>query len=132
MERPFLRFLVTGGIAALINFGSRIVYSLWLSYPVAVILAYLTGMVAAFVMARLYVFTETDHSIVKSAGWFAVVNVVGAAQTLGVSLLLADWVLPGLGVDWQVETLAHGLGVMAPVFSSYLGHKHLSFRVAVS
>ena len=131
VNRPFLRFLVTGGIAALINFGTRIVYSLWMNYPTAVVVAYVTGMVAAFAMARLFVFTETDRSIAHSAGWFAVVNVVGAAQTLAVSLFLADWILPGLGFHWQVETVAHGIGIMAPVFSSYLGHKHLSFKVAV-
>jgi hypothetical protein len=24
--------------------------------------------------------------------------------------------------------IAHGIGIMAPAFSSYLGHKHFSFR----
>ena len=132
IRRPFLRFLVTGGIAAAINLTTRLVYSMWLGYPEAVLLAYATGMVAAFAMARRYVFTRSDRSVAGSAGWFIMVNVVGAAQTVTVSLALADWVLPASGVRWQVETIAHAIGVMTPVFSSYLGHKHLSFKVAVT
>lgn len=131
MNRPFLRFLITGGIAALINFGTRILLSLWMSYPAAVLLAYVTGMMAAFVMARRWVFTGSARSFTHSAAWFALVNVVGAAQTLGVSLALADWIFPRVNFHWQVETVAHGIGVMTPAFSSYFGHKHLSFKVAL-
>jgi hypothetical protein len=33
-----------------------------------------------------------------------------------------------MGVTAYVPEIAHGVGVAVPVFTSYLGHKHFSFR----
>ena len=46
-SRQFLVFLLTGGIAAAVNFGSRILYNQWMGFSAAIVLAYITGMVAA-------------------------------------------------------------------------------------
>ena len=126
-SRQFVIFLLTGGIAAAVNFGSRIVYSYWLSFSTAVFVAYLSGMVVAFILAKLFVFKETRHTTVKSAALFILVNAVGAAQTWLVSVGLADYGLPLLGIQQHVHELAHFVGVMAPVFTSYCGHKYWSF-----
>lgn len=123
----FLAFLITGGLAAAINFGSRIVYDWWVSFPVAVALAYLTGMLTAFVLARLFVFTDSGQSLQRSATRFALVNVLAIAQTWLISMLLAYHVLPWLGVREYVSEIAHAVGVVVPVFTSYLGHKRWSF-----
>lgn len=127
-SRQFLAFLVTGGIAALANFGSRIVINLWVSFSWAVVLAYCIGMVTAFVLARLFVFTDSKQAVHRSALIFAGVNLLAVAQTWGISMLLAYWVLPALGVTRFAPEIAHGIGVLVPVFTSYLGHKHWSFR----
>jgi len=37
-------------------------------------------------------------------------------------------VLPALGIHSYAEEIAHALGILAPVITSYLGHKHLTFR----
>ena len=50
------------------------------------------------------------------------------ANYMGISMLLAYWALPALGVQAFVHEIAHAVGVMVPVFTSYLGHKHFSFR----
>lgn len=128
LSREFLAFLVTGGVAAVVNFGSRLVFSQWLEFGSAVVLAYFTGMVTAFVLARLFVFTTTGQTVGRSAMWFAVVNLVAVLQTWAVSLVLARWALPGLGLTWHVDELAHAVGIVLPVLTSYFGHKHLSFR----
>ena len=52
MSRQFLAFLLTGGTAAAVNFGSRILYNRWMDFSSAVVLAYLTGMVTASWMPR--------------------------------------------------------------------------------
>lgn len=127
MSRQFLAFLVTGGIAAAVNFGSRIVYSQWLSFSVAVVLAYLSGMVTAFVLAKLFVFRDSEQPVHRAAGFFILVNVVAMAQTWGVSLAMLGLVLPRLGVISFAPEIAHGVGVVIPVFTSYLGHKRWSF-----
>ncbi len=128
MSRQFVIFLVTGGLAAAVNFGSRIVYNQWVNFPIAVVLAYLTGMVTAFVLARYFVFTESELSIQRSALWFVVVNIVAVIQTWLISMLLAYYLLPRMGLTRFIPEIAHAVGVVVPVFTSYLGHKRLSFR----
>lgn len=127
-SRQFLVFLLTGGIAAAVNFGSRILYNQWMSFSAAIVLAYVTGMVTAFVLARLFVFRNSQRALHQSALYFVLVNGVAVLQTWAISLLLADWLLPALGVRQYVHELAHAAGVVVPVFTSYLGHKHLSFK----
>jgi putative flippase GtrA len=125
--RQFLLFLVAGGIAALANFGSRIAFSFVMPYVAAIVLAYLVGMATAFALNRAFVFTAAANPVAQQAWRFALVNVAAVAQTLAISLLLARWLLPALGLVEHVETLAHAVGVVVPVFTSYLGHRHFSF-----
>ena len=127
-SRQFVAFLVTGGIAALVNFGSRILLNHWMPFPAAVAVAYLLGMVTAFVLARAFVFAGSTQSVQRSATFFVLVNLVAIAQTWIISMLLAYYVLPALGVQHYVNEIAHAVGVMVPVFTSYLGHKRFSFR----
>ena len=127
MSRQFAMFLVTGGVAAGVNFGSRILLNQWMGFSAAVVLAYLCGMATAFVLARLFVFRDSTQSVRRSAGFFVLVNLVAVAQTWAVSLLLLHVVLPWMGVTGFAPELAHGVGVVIPVFTSYLGHKRWSF-----
>ncbi len=128
ISRQFLAFLLTGGIAAAINFGSRIVYSRWLDFSSAVILAYVTGMITAFVLAKLFVFKESQQPVHHSAAFFVLVNLVAVLQTWAISMGLAYYFLPQMGVTLFVHEIAHGIGVAFPVFTSYIGHKRWSFR----
>ena len=125
-SRQFVVFLLTGGLAAIVNFGSRIIYSHWLSFSSAVIAAYLSGMIVAFILAKLLVFGGTRHSTLKSAMFFTLVNFFGALQTWAVSIVLAEHLLPKFGLS-HAQEWGHLAGIMVPVFTSYLGHKYLSF-----
>ena len=124
----FGRFLVVGGIAAAINVVSRILYGAWVDYSISIVLAYLTGMVAAFFMARRFVFTPGRNSARRSAAIFTLVNAVALLQTWVVSITLADHVFPTLGIRQHTETMAHVIGVGVPAFTSYIGHREWSFR----
>lgn len=127
-SKQFLLFLLTGGFAAAVNFGSRIVYNQWLSFSDAVIVAYLTGMVTAFILAKLFVFKKSRQSVKRSIFFFCLVNGFAVLQTWVVSMGLAFYALPAAGVKQFVPEIAHAVGVAVPVFSSYLGHKYFSFR----
>ena len=126
----FPRFLIAGGIAAAANFGSRFVFSIFFSYAIAVVLAYLVGMVVAFLLMRGHVFNARNGSLAPQVTKFVGVNVLAVLQTLVISLLLASWLLPNIGITDQVkaEAIAHLAGVLVPVVSSYFGHKFLTFR----
>ena len=119
---------MTGTAAAAVNFGSRIVFNFWVEFSTAVILAYLVGMVTAFILAKTFVFTDSTQATHKSAIFFTLVNLVAIIQTWGISIGLLYFGLPYLGITSFEKELAHAIGVAVPVFTSYLGHKHLSFR----
>lgn len=127
-SRQFLVFLVTGGIAALVNFFSRILFNLYWSFSTSVILAYLSGMCVAFFLAKLFVFKKSTQTFHRSAVKFALINVIAVAQTWGISMVLDYYLLPRLGVVDFVPEIAHASGVLFPAFTSYLGHKHWSFK----
>ncbi|MCD5995592.1 GtrA family protein [Pseudomonas sp. CDFA 602] len=128
MTRQFLVFLITGGFAAGVNFCSRILYSLWLDFSPAVILAYLTGMVTAFILARAFVFKDSQQAVHHSVMFFVLVNLVAVLQTWAISVGLAHYVLPAMGVKMYTLEIAHAVGVVVPVVTSYIGHKRWSFR----
>lgn len=120
-------FLVAGGIAAAVNFGSRIVLSEWLHFVPAIVIAYCLGMVIAFILNRLLVFQKAANALKHQIAWFVLVNLTAMVQTVSISLVLARWLLPALGINFHNETLAHAVGVAAPLVTSYFGHKYLSF-----
>jgi putative flippase GtrA len=124
----FRRFLITGGIAACVNIGSRMIYDLIMPYSLAILFAHLTGMATAYLLARRYVFTESDRQHLEGSFRFAIVNVVGVAQTWLVSMFLADHAFPALGMTSHAHDVAHVIGVGAPVFTSFVAHRYWTFR----
>ena len=127
-RREFLLFLITGGVAALVNVLSRVGFSQLLRFELAVLLAYGLGMLTAYVLARKFVFLQSRTSVRRSFAAFALVNLFAVLQTWLVSVGLRNWLLPLLGIVVLRDLIAHGIGVAVPVLSSYFGHKHISFR----
>lgn len=92
------------------------------------IVAYLTGMVTAFVLARLFVFKDSEQSVHKSAFFFVLVNLVAVLQTWAISMGQAYWLLPAIGGPQGAREIAHAVASVVLVFTSYVGHKRWSFR----
>jgi len=130
MNRQIAMFIVAGGLAACVNFFSRMLLSRWLDYSVAIVVAYLLGMITAFALNRLLVFKQVSHSMRHQVFWFSVVNLAAVTQTLLISLFLAKWLLPSIGFTWHAQSVAHAVGVLVPVATSFVGHKYLSFKEA--
>jgi len=128
MSREFLVFLLTGGFAAVVNWVSRMVYNIWMPYSAAIVVAYVTGMITAFVLAKLFVFKSSTQSTSRSIFFFTLVNLVAVLQTWAVSVGLAYYIFPRMGMIWHDRDIAHLIGVMIPVFTSYIGHKRWSFK----
>jgi len=128
IANKFLMFLITGGIAALVNFGSRVIYNIFVNFSYAVILAYLTGMVTAFILVKKYVFNQSIQKLHKSIMFFSLVNIAAVAQTWLISMSLAYYLLPHFGIVDYVLEISHAVGIAVPVFTSYLGHKYFSFK----
>jgi putative flippase GtrA len=126
-RRRFALFLAAGGTAALINIASRIGFNLVMPYEAAIVAAYVCGMTTAYVLNKLFVFAQSGRAVADEYVRFTLVNLVALAQVWIVSVGLARLVLPALGFAWHADTVAHVIGVIVPVFTSYLGHKHFSF-----
>ena len=128
LDQRFVRFLLAGGTAAAANYGSRFVFSLWCQYEAAIVLAYLVGMLVAFLLMRRYVFDAGSKALGPQVLKFIAVNLFAVVQTLVISVVLARWLLPAAGLHQQVEALAHLVGVLVPVLTSYVGHRFATFR----
>ena len=126
-RRQFLAFVLVGGFAAVVNVAARAVLNRFMSYDLAILLAYLCGMATAYLLNRRFVFQASGRSVHSELWRFTLVNLLAAAQVWVVSVGLARWLMPLVGFHWHAETVAHVIGVMAPVFTSYLAHKHFSF-----
>jgi putative flippase GtrA len=125
----FVAFLLSGGVAAAVNVGTRALLSSLLPYEVAIVLAYSVGMVVAYSLMRAFVFQSAKSgSHHGQFVRFAIVNVFGLAQTMLVSEIVARWAAPGLGFGKHAETIGHVLGVGTPAVTSFFGHKYFSFK----
>ncbi|WP_295432310.1 GtrA family protein [uncultured Thiodictyon sp.] len=126
-RNEFTRFLVVGTVAALVNLICRYLLNPVMGYSAAILLAYLCGMVTAFILSKAFVFAESPLSTTTEFMRFTLVNVAAVIQVWAVSIFLAEWLLPRLGAITYAYDIAHLIGVAVPVFTSYLGHKHFSF-----
>lgn len=127
-KKQFLSFVLSGGVAGGLNWGSRFFFSQALPFEVAVVLAFLVGLSSGFILMRLFVFDADAKPVIPQICGYVVVNLFALIQTLLISIALARWLLPSFGVTEHAEALAHLFGVVLPVLTSYFGHRYLTFR----
>jgi putative flippase GtrA len=127
-HKQLVYFVLSGGVAAVVNVLSRIVLNIWMPFSVAIVAAYLIGMVTAFVLNRVFVFPGASNPLHHQVMWFTLINLAAVVQTLVVSLVLAHKFFPAIGMSWHPDLVAHAVGVATPILTSYIGHKRLSFR----
>jgi putative flippase GtrA len=128
LENEFFQFLLVGGLAAGVNFISRIGFSEFFSYRIAIILAYLVGMLTAFILSRHYVFEKSGRHYKEELRDFTIVNIIAVIQVWLISVGLAEYFFPYIGFTFYPEEVAHLIGLGIPAITSYFGHKYFSFR----
>ena len=127
-HNEFFQFLVVGGLAAGINFISRIGFSELVSYRVAIVLAYLIGMITAFLLSKHYVFEKSGRPLKDEFRDFTIVNIFAVIQVWLISVGLAEYFFPHISFNFYPEEVAHLIGLGIPAITSYFGHKYFSFR----
>jgi putative flippase GtrA len=127
---PFVRFVIAGGLAALVNVLMRLLLSRFVSFELAVALAFPFGLTTAYLLSRRFVFERSEDSIPAQYVRFTIVNLFALLQVWVLSVGLANWLFPKLGFTWHAELIAHTIGVVSPVITSYYGHKLFTFRPA--
>lgn len=127
LASEFTRFLIVGGVAALVNFISRIIFSEWMSFRIAIIVAYLVGMITAYILSRAVVFEPSGKHPGKELFYFSLVNLAAVIQVWLISVGLAEYLFPSLEFEFYPQEIAHLVGLAIPAITSYLGHKYFSF-----
>ncbi len=125
--KQFSLFLVTGGFSLVVNMASRYLLNFYVSFELAVALAYLVGMAVAFTLARCFVFQASERSILSEFYRFSVVNAFALVLVWCVSVGLARVFFPSIGFDWHPETVAHFIGLSTTAVTSYVGHRFYTF-----
>ena len=121
-------FVLAGSIAALINIISRIILTIFLDFEISVFISYLLAMITSFLLQRKYVFKSTKKSYKRSFAGFLLVHFVTLLQVWIVSFLLKFWLINFISSVTIVEFIAHVFGLGIPAFTSYFGHKYITFR----
>ena len=126
--REFVRFLAIGAIAAFANLIARYLFDIMMPFEAAVVLAYMVGMLIAFVAFQKVIFGDPNTPLRRRVIRFTQVNAIGLALAWFVSSILARIVLPYAGWTFHPFEFAHLAGVATPAFSSYFLHKHYTYR----
>ena len=126
-HRQFVRFVVAAGASVPVNLAARVLFSRWVDYGVAVLLAHVVGMVTAYTLTRLFVFERSGRRIRAELGRFALVNVFSATLTWAISVGLVDLVFPATGMHTQPELIGHVIGLGCASVASFVGHRRFSF-----
>jgi putative flippase GtrA len=127
--RRFVLFVAVGGTAAAANWLSRFPLEHFMSFSPAIALAYLVGMVIAFMLFSRYVFPASSRPLAEQIKFFVLVNVAGIVQVWVMSVALVYYVFPTIGFKGPLaEPVGHGIAIGVPAISSYIGHKFLTFK----
>jgi putative flippase GtrA len=130
LSRQFGRFLLAGGLAALVNWISRFAFNLVMSYAAAIVAAFAVGMTVAFVLNKRFVFPYSQRPVAAEVSFFILFNVAAFPITWVTAYVLGEWFLPGLMPRQFALALGHACGVAVPALLNFVLHKFITFRGA--
>lgn len=125
----FKRFVSLGVVAASANWLARFPLEQLAPFAVAVAVAYMVGMVVAFILFRRFVFPASPRPIERQIKFFVLVNIAGVIQVWFVSIGLVYYLFPTIDfVGPLAKSIGHGVAIGVPTISSYFGHRYLTFK----
>jgi energy-coupling factor transport system substrate-specific component len=123
-----VRFLVAGGLAALVNWLVRFPLDLVMPFAAAVVLAMVIGMVCGFLLYRAWVFPGSVRPLIVQVRDFVLVNLVGQAVMVLVAIVLRWILLAATLREVVAAAVAHATGIAIGAAANFLGHRHITFR----
>jgi putative flippase GtrA len=131
-HRDFVKFVLIGGFSSVVNLVARIAINRVTSYEIAIVLAFPIALVTAFLLNRLLVFKEVSGTWRGMLLRFLFVNLLALVQVFAISLFLADILFPSIGMTFHPDTVAHGIGLISPIFVSFWAHRYFTFRTVMA
>lgn len=130
-NKEFIVFVLCGGFSAIFNLLSRIWLNLYMTYPAAIAVSYMIGMLIAFTLNKILVFRQGNsgkrHAVSEFCR-FALVNCISLVQTMLVALLFREIIFPFAGIHFYASEVAHFIGLASTTFTSFIGHKFFTFQ----
>lgn len=127
LNRQFVYFLISGSIAALLHWVSRIILSLWLPFSAAVFLAYFIGIAVAFTLNSYFVFPNSTRSKYNQIRDFIIINLAFLPVVWCSSIVFEFWIR-NLGIIDYSKEVAHGCAIALPIVGTFLFYKFVAFR----
>ena len=126
--RRFGIFVAVGIVAAAGSLVSRGLLSGIVPFEIAVVIAQIVGVVIAFSLNRVLVFTSFAGSLAGAFRRFFVVNIFSLGIVTAISALFYRTALPLAGWTFYPDYTAHFIGLGVATLPSYFGHRLYSFR----
>jgi putative flippase GtrA len=124
----FAKFLLVGGLAASLQWGSRFIFAIWMSYSFAVLAAYAVGLSSAYVLNAVFVFPASGRSRGSEILYFTAVNLAALPLVWGLSMLFGAILFPHVMDQGPAEAAGNAVGILSPVAINFLLHKKFTFR----
>jgi putative flippase GtrA len=130
VSEQFGRFLLVGGVALVLHWLSRFVFNWYVNFAWAIVIAYLVGILVAFVLNKIFVFPYSERSLKFELFFFVFFNIVAFPFVWVTAYVLGEWML----VRWMPQQVAfalgHAIAITLPVFVNFALHKFITFRGA--
>jgi len=123
----FLKFVVAAGMSVPVNLASRILFSMFVPFELAIILSQICGMAVAYLLTKLFVFEDSGRKIHSELFRFTLVNLISLAQVWIVAVGLLRFILPKFGITSHAEFVSHFIALMSSAPTAFIGHRKLSF-----
>ena len=123
----FIKFVMAGGTSVVGNFTTRHLLGEIMPFELAVVLAYLVGMIIAYTLMRLFVFERSGQSTGQEFTRFALVNMVSLAIVMIISVGLLRVVFPAIGFNFYPADVAHLIGLSFTAVTAFVGHRSFTF-----
>lgn len=127
LTRQFVGYLAVGGVAAILHWLARVLFSVWLPFSWAVVAAYAVGMTVAFLLNSFFVFGNSEKAKHKQARDFVVVN-VSLFPLVWFASIEINKGLKAFGMVRHSEELAHAIAVALPIIGTFLIYKFFAFK----
>jgi len=130
-SQEFLRFLISGSIAAAVNFFSRFFFRLYFSYALSIAFSFSLGTVISFFLNKFFTFRSFgEKSAIQLAKFIliAVTSVILASFLASVQVALYKFTRINFIKEKNLESVVHLTTIGLVTVYNFLAMKYFSFR----
>lgn len=131
ISTQFLRFLLVGGFAALVNFFSRFFFRQFFLYVVSVAFAFSVGTIISFILNKIFTFKSFEERTVVQLIKFIIIAISSiflATFIAWLGMVVYRLLQISFISSKQMESIAHIIAIGVTTLYNFLTMKYFSFR----